>query len=197
MMSIRNSHGALLEPQQVRTDRALTASVFDHRQELPFCGSVQGQYISWQRTVYVQTPIDKLPQARRPPRSAHLRNRIALARAVAVVAHSCRRASPCSSSSATTRTRASEAATAQQRRENRIVVLTSLLLQVHEHQVLVYVGGGLRISCSASRCHVTFACAGRAERRAGQFGNVRAARASCGACSAGCDAPPGTKNRAM
>jgi hypothetical protein len=31
-------------------------------QELPFCGVIQGQYIVWERTVYVQTPIDKLPQ---------------------------------------------------------------------------------------------------------------------------------------
>lgn len=46
MVSIRNSHGELLEPQQ----------------ELPFCGMVQGQYIVWDRTVYAQTPIDKLPQ---------------------------------------------------------------------------------------------------------------------------------------
>jgi hypothetical protein len=50
-------------------------------QELPFCGVIQGQYIAWERTVYVQTPIDKLPQARLPFRNriaVMFRNRIAL-----------------------------------------------------------------------------------------------------------------------
>ena len=91
----------------------------DHRQELPFCGVIQGQYIAWERTVYVQTPIDKLPQARLPFRNRialmfrnrialMFRNRIALMFNPACRAHACSRASPCSLSSGTTRTRASE-----------------------------------------------------------------------------------------
>ncbi len=75
----------------------------DHRQELPFCGVIQGQYIAWERTVYVQTPIDKLPQAR-----LRFRNRIALVCIPACRAYARSRASPCSLSSGTTRTRASE-----------------------------------------------------------------------------------------
>ena len=121
MMSIRNAHGALLEPQQVSANRVPVAARahVTFGQELPFCGVIQGQYIAWERTVYVQTPIDKLPQARLPFRNRiavmfrnrialMFRNRIALMFNPACRAHACSRASPCSLSSGTTRTRASE-----------------------------------------------------------------------------------------
>ena len=121
MMSIRNALGALLEPQQVSANRVPVAARahVTFGQELPFCGVIQGQYIAWERTVYVQTPIDKLPQARLPFRNRiavmfrnrialMFRNRIALMFNPACRAHACSRASPCSLSSGTTRTRASE-----------------------------------------------------------------------------------------
>ena len=129
MMSIRNALGALLEPQQVSANRVPVAARahVTFGQELPFCGVIQGQYIAWERTVYVQTPIDKLPQARLPFRNriaVMFRNRIALMfrnrialmfpNRIALMfnpacrAHACSRASPCSLSSGTTRTRASE-----------------------------------------------------------------------------------------
>ena len=129
MMSIRNAIGALLEPQQVSANRVPVAARahVTFGQELPFCGVIQGQYIAWERTVYVQTPIDKLPQARLPFRNRiavmfrnrialmfrnrialMFRNRIALMFNPACRAHACSRASPCSLSSGTTRTRASE-----------------------------------------------------------------------------------------
>jgi hypothetical protein len=64
LVSIRNARGELLEPQQASAScAALTSLARDCDQELPFCGAVQGQYVVWGRTVYAQTPIDKLPQA--------------------------------------------------------------------------------------------------------------------------------------
>ena len=72
-MSIRNARGELLEPQQASAScAALMSQARDCAQELPFCGAVQGQYIVWERTVYAQTPIDKLPQASAVSAYSHL-----------------------------------------------------------------------------------------------------------------------------